>query len=152
MPPTISTGTRPRTSSAGMAVTYLSGCTTLCPTRRSTAIPTPLSTRMVVYIVSAGTRIRLAPGESIHIRQRICHDFSVEQGSGSVLLGKASQCSDGSADNRFNPPVGRFSTIEEDEPPIAFCAMSTQPQSKESMLPSQLNCLLVLPVKCPLCP
>ena len=28
-----------------------------------------------------------------------------------------SQCNDDNTDNRFNPPVGRFPKIEEDEPP-----------------------------------
>jgi len=34
-----------------------------------------------------------------------------------VLLGEVSQCNDDNTDNRFNPPVGRFPIIEEDEPP-----------------------------------
>ena len=69
------------------------------------------------YTVPAGTQIRLTPGESIHIQQYLYHDFSVEPGSGPVLLGEVSQCNDDNTDNRFNPPVGRFPTIEEDEPP-----------------------------------
>ena len=69
------------------------------------------------YEVPAGTQVRLTPGESIHIPQRLYHDFSVEPGSGPVLLGEVSQCNDDNTDNRFLPPVGRFPTIEEDEPP-----------------------------------
>ena len=69
------------------------------------------------YTVPAGTQIRLTPGESIHIPQLLYHDFSVERGSGDVLLGEVSQCNDDQTDNRFNPPVGRFPRIEEDEPP-----------------------------------
>ena len=69
------------------------------------------------YTVPAGSRIRLRPGESIHIQQRLYHDFSVEEGTGPVLLGEVSQCNDDNSDNRFNPPVGRFPQIEEDEPP-----------------------------------
>ena len=69
------------------------------------------------YTVPAGTQIRLTPGESIHIQQYLYHDFAVEAGSGPVLLGEVSQCNDDNTDNRFNPPVGRFPTIEEDEPP-----------------------------------
>ena len=45
------------------------------------------------------------------------HDFAVEAGTGPVLLGEVSQCNDDNTDNRFNPPVGRFPKIEEDEPP-----------------------------------
>ena len=69
------------------------------------------------YTVPAGTQIHLTPGESIHIRQLMYHDFSVEAGTGGVLLGEVSQCNDDVRDNRFNPPVGRFPEIEEDEPP-----------------------------------
>ena len=69
------------------------------------------------YTVPAGTQIRLTPGESIHIQQRLYHDFTVEEGGGPVLLGEVSQCNDDNTDNRFNPPVGRFPEIEEDEPP-----------------------------------
>ena len=69
------------------------------------------------YTVPAGTVIKLVPGESIHIQQYLYHDFEVEEGSGAVLLGEVSQVNDDNTDNRFNPPVGRFPEIEEDEPP-----------------------------------
>ena len=69
------------------------------------------------YTVPAGTQIRLTPGESIFISRGLYHDFSVEEGSGAVLLGEVSQCNDDVNDNRFNPPVGRFPEIEEDEAP-----------------------------------
>ena len=67
--------------------------------------------------VPAGTQVRLAPGESIHIQQYLYHDFSVEPGSGDVLLGEVSQCNDDNTDNRFSTPMGRFPAIEEDEAP-----------------------------------
>lgn len=69
------------------------------------------------YVVPAGSQVRLTPGESIHIYQYLYHDFSVEEGTGPVLLGEVSQCNDDNNDNRFNPPVGRFPVIDEDEPP-----------------------------------
>lgn len=69
------------------------------------------------FSVPAGTQIKLRPGESIHIKQYMYHDFSVESGTGPVLLGEVSQCNDDNTDNRFNPPAGRFPQIEEDEPP-----------------------------------
>jgi len=69
------------------------------------------------YTVPAGTQIRLCPGESIFITRGLYHDFSVEEGTGAVLLGEVSQCNDDNTDNRFEPPVGRFPEIEEDEPP-----------------------------------
>ena len=67
--------------------------------------------------VPAGTQIRLAPGESIHIPQVLYHDFSVEPGTGAVLIGEVSQCNDDNCDNHFDPPMGRFPLIEEDDPP-----------------------------------
>ena len=62
-------------------------------------------------------QVRLTPGESITISPYLYHDFTVEPGFGPVLLGEVSQCNDDNTDNRFNPPVGRFPKIEEDEPP-----------------------------------
>ena len=67
--------------------------------------------------VPAGTQVKLTPGESIHIYQGMYHDFSVEPGTGAVLMGEVSQCNDDNNDNRFNPPSGRFPAIDEDEPP-----------------------------------
>ena len=49
------------------------------------------------------------------MQQYLYHDFAVEEGTGPVLLGEVSQCNDDNTDNRFNPPVGRFPEIEEDE-------------------------------------
>ena len=69
------------------------------------------------YKVKAGTQIRLTPGESISIQPYLYHDFEVEKGTGAVLLGEVSQVNDDKKDNRFNPPVGRFPEIEEDESP-----------------------------------
>ncbi len=68
------------------------------------------------YTVAAGTRVRLTPGESISIQPYLYHDFNVEAGSGPVLLGEVSMCNDDVNDNRFLEPLGRFSSIEEDEP------------------------------------
>ena len=67
--------------------------------------------------VPAGTQLRLTPGQSITIFPYLYHDFEVEPGTGPVLLGEVSQCNDDNTDNRFNPPVGRFPAIDEDEPP-----------------------------------
>ena len=69
------------------------------------------------YTVPAGTQVKVTPGESIHIQQYKYHDFAVEEGTGPILLGEVSQCNDDNCDNNFNPPVGRFPEIEEDEAP-----------------------------------
>lgn len=70
-----------------------------------------------VIKVPAGTQVKLMPGESISIHQRMYHDFAVEAGSGDVLIGEVSQCNDDNTDNRFYEQIGRFPTIEEDEAP-----------------------------------
>ena len=77
--------------------------------------------------VPAGTRIRLAPGQSISIHPGLYHDFSVEPGGGPVLLGEVSQCNDDEHDNRFNPPMGRFPEIEEDEAPYRLLCTEYPP-------------------------
>ncbi|MDO4276878.1 MAG: D-lyxose/D-mannose family sugar isomerase [Eubacteriales bacterium] len=68
------------------------------------------------YTVPAGTQVRLCPGESITIYPYLYHDFEQEKGTGPVLLGEVSMCNDDNTDNRFYEEMGRFPTIEEDEP------------------------------------
>ena len=68
-------------------------------------------------VVPAGTQLRLEPGMSISIQPGLYHDFSVEAGTGAVLIGEVSQCNDDNTDNRFEQPIGRFPKIDEDEPP-----------------------------------
>ena len=81
------------------------------------------------YTVLAGTQIRLTPGESIFVYQRLYHDFTVEPGTGNVLLGEVSQCNDDNTDNHFDPPRGRFPSIEEDE--LAYRLLCNEyPQAK----------------------
>jgi len=70
--------------------------------------------------VPAGTKIKLAPGESITITQYLYHDFQVPKEGGSVLLGEVSMCNDDENDNRFYEPIGRFPKIEEDEKPYRY--------------------------------
>ena len=65
----------------------------------------------------AGSVVRLEPGMSIAIQPGLYHDFNVEPGSGPIIIGEVSQCNDDNTDNRFEPPVGRFPSIEEDEAP-----------------------------------
>ena len=77
--------------------------------------------------VPAGTRMRLAPGQSISIPPLLYHDFTVETGGGPVLLGEVSQCNDDRNDNRFDPPMGRFPAIEEDEEPYRLLCSEYPP-------------------------
>ncbi|HVN53973.1 MAG TPA: D-lyxose/D-mannose family sugar isomerase [Anaerolineaceae bacterium] len=66
--------------------------------------------------VPAGGTVTLEPGESITLPVRLYHSFSA-QGS-RVLIGEVSVVNDDERDNRFYEPIGRFPTIEEDEPPL----------------------------------
>jgi D-lyxose ketol-isomerase len=66
------------------------------------------------YEVTAGTTIRLEPGESITLHVGQYHSFWGEEGKGSVLVGEVSECNDDTADNRFYKHIGRFPSIEED--------------------------------------
>lgn len=69
------------------------------------------------YMVKAGTEIVLKPGQSLSLYPYYYHEFTVEPGSGDVLVGEVSMCNDDNTDNRFLEPLGRFPKIEEDEPP-----------------------------------
>lgn len=69
------------------------------------------------YKVPAGSEIILHPGESLSLYPYYYHDFASQAGNGPVLIGEVSMCNDDNNDNRFYEPVGRFPTIEEDEPP-----------------------------------
>lgn len=77
--------------------------------------------------VPAGSQVALRPGQSITIYPRLYHDFEVEKGTGPVLLGEVSQVNDDANDNRFNPPMGRFPAIEEDEPPYRLLCTEYPP-------------------------
>lgn len=68
------------------------------------------------YMVPAGAQVKISPGESITIYPYLYHDFTVEAGTGPVLLGEVSMCNDDVNDNRFYETMGRFASIEEDEP------------------------------------
>lgn len=68
------------------------------------------------YTVPAGTDIILKPGESITLYPYYYHEFIVEPGGGTVLLGEVSMSNDDNTDNCFLEKLGRFPAIEEDEP------------------------------------
>lgn len=68
------------------------------------------------YTVPAGSEIVLKPGESLTLYPYYYHEFRVEDDSKPVLVGEVSMCNDDESDNRFYEPLGRFPTIEEDEP------------------------------------
>ena len=66
--------------------------------------------------LQAGELLRLRPGESITIPNRLYHTFWGERER--VLVGEVSLANDDNSDNRFYEAVGRFPAIEEDEAPL----------------------------------
>lgn len=63
----------------------------------------------------AGGVLRLDPGESVTLHPHHWHAFWGE--GGDVLVGEVSTVNDDETDNIFHEDVGRFSQVEEDEPP-----------------------------------
>jgi D-lyxose ketol-isomerase len=80
--------------------------------------PVTVSVDGVLRTVEAGGIVRLTPGESICLTQRLYHRFWGEDGAGTVLVGEVSSVNDDTCDNRFYDEVGRFPAIEEDEAPL----------------------------------
>lgn len=74
-----------------------------------------------------GQKVRLTPGESITLPPLVYHDFAVEPGSGTVLIGEVSSVNDDETDNYFKEPLGRFPTIEEDEAPYRLLCTEYPP-------------------------
>jgi D-lyxose ketol-isomerase len=64
----------------------------------------------------AGGLLKLDPGESVTLLPGVWHAFWGE--GGDVLIGEVSTVNDDLMDNWFRDPIGRFSEIEEDEPPL----------------------------------
>lgn len=70
----------------------------------------------VRYTFKAGQTVMLEVGQSITLETGLYHEFwGIEQ---KVLVGEVSKVNDDAADNRFLNPVGRFPSIEEDQPPL----------------------------------
>jgi D-lyxose ketol-isomerase len=64
----------------------------------------------------AGGLLKLDPGESVTLLPGVWHAFWGE--GGDVLIGEVSTVNDDLTDNWFRDPIGRFSTVEEDEAPL----------------------------------
>jgi D-lyxose ketol-isomerase len=69
----------------------------------------------VVRRLPAGGLLKLDPGESVTLMPGVWHAFWGE--GGDVLIGEVSTVNDDLTDNVFREPIGRFSTIIEDEKP-----------------------------------
>ena len=68
------------------------------------------------YTVPCGSDIVLKPGQSLSLYPYYYHEFVIQPGTGYAVIGEVSMCNDDNSDNRFYEPLGRFPTIEEDEP------------------------------------
>ena len=68
--------------------------------------------------VEAHHPVVLTPGESVCVEPGVYHRFLGEPGSGTALIGEVSSVNDDRSDNRWYEAQGRFSRIEEDEPPV----------------------------------
>ena len=60
----------------------------------------------------------LKKGQSVTVERNVYHKFYSVKGSGMVMAGEVSQVNDDNNDNYFLEKVGRFSEIQEDEPPL----------------------------------
>ena len=85
--------------------------------------PVELSFDGILRTVEPGGRVVLIPGESVCIVPGVYHRFYGEPGAGTVLVGEVSSVNDDTTDNRWYDELGRFSDIEEDEPPLHLLAV-----------------------------
>ncbi|BDA82855.1 hypothetical protein Sa4125_03970 [Aureimonas sp. SA4125] len=70
----------------------------------------------IARTLGPGDKLRLTPGESVTLMPNHWHAFWGE--GADVLIGEVSTVNDDVTDNIFREPIGRFSTIEEDEAPL----------------------------------
>lgn len=77
-----------------------------------------VSTDGVRRTVAAGGVVGLNPGQSVTLETGVYHSFWGAAGEGTVLVGEVSVVNEDLTDNRFHEQLGRFPTIEEDEPPL----------------------------------
>ncbi|MGB1035232.1 MAG: D-lyxose/D-mannose family sugar isomerase, partial [Primorskyibacter sp.] len=69
----------------------------------------------VMRRVGPGGHLKLVPGESVTLRPSDWHAFWAE--GSDVLITEVSTVNDDLTDNVFEMDIGRFSNIDEDEPP-----------------------------------
>lgn len=67
-------------------------------------------------VLDPGAHLALAPGESVTLEPWHWHAFWAE--GARVLIGEVSNVNDDRTDNIFREPIGRFSDVEEDAPPL----------------------------------
>ena len=81
---------------------------------------TPVDVYMdcIKYTYAPGSKICVAPGNSITIEPYVYHRFYAKHGDGILIAGEVSRVNDDNCDNVFLVKSDRFCSIEEDEPPI----------------------------------
>jgi hypothetical protein len=72
----------------------------------------------IMRTLPAGGLLKLDPGESVTLMPGVWHAFWGE--GADVLIGEVSTVNDDTTDNWFREPIGRFSQIDEDEPPYRW--------------------------------
>ena len=77
-------------------------------------VSVPVDGRM--RTLAAGGLLKLDPGESVTLMPSVWHAFWGE--GDDVLIGEVSTVNDDRTDNIFEKPIPRFTTVEEDEPPV----------------------------------
>ncbi len=80
--------------------------------------PVRVSSDGVARSIPAGSDVALRHGESITLTPGIYHTFHAL--GGPALVGEVSSVNDDDTDNRFHTPLLRYSSIQEDEPPIRW--------------------------------
>lgn len=70
------------------------------------------------YQASAGSTVRLAPGESITILPNVYHSYYGETGCGKLIAGLISTVGSSRMDNHFHEFFTRYPIIENDELPL----------------------------------
>jgi D-lyxose ketol-isomerase len=78
--------------------------------------PVTLGIDGTLRTVDARTELKLEPGESATLTPRTYHRITGRKDN--VLVVEVSLVNDDDRDNRFLDKVGRFATVEEDEPPV----------------------------------
>lgn len=78
--------------------------------------PVTVATDGVPRTFDPGGHLKLSPGESVTLMPGDWHAFWAE--GADVLIGEVSTVNDDLTDNIFREPIGRFSSIEENEMPL----------------------------------
>ncbi|MDA4847205.1 D-lyxose/D-mannose family sugar isomerase [Hoeflea poritis] len=81
---------------------------------RHSDVSVPVDGRM--RTLAAGGHLKLDPGESVTLMPSVWHAFWGE--GDDVLIGEVSTVNDDRTDNVFEMPIPRFTTVEEDVPPV----------------------------------